>query len=272
MADEADAGNALVALIAAAVYPNGTSQPSALGAPASIMRGWPVPTVLDQAMSIGQVVISVFGQNGTEKNVTRFSRDWAQLIPAVETVTTTVVDNVLMLGGTVQTPQNVAVIVGDYPPSKISAIYPVQPGDTLATIATGIASLLTAQGVTVSTAGPVLTFAPNARVVARAGGYGTIVRELKRQERCFTITVWCNSPAQRDQVSPIIDIALARPENLRFADGTVGRLLYERTLVLDERQTVEIYRRDIQYRVEYPTIETQDATKILVVETDITAN
>ncbi|MEW9304550.1 hypothetical protein [Labrys neptuniae] len=272
MADEADAGNALVALIAAAVYPNGTSQPSPLGAPASIMRGWPVPAVLDQAMSTGQVVISVFGQNGTEKNVTRFSRDWAQLIPAVETVTTTVVDNVLTLGGAVQTPQNVAVIVGDYPPSKISAIYPVQPGDTVATIATGLATLLTAQGVSVSTAGPVLTFAPNVRVVAHAGGYGTIVRELKRQERCFTITVWCNSPAQRDQVSPIVDIALARPENLRFADGTVGRLLYERTLILDERQTVEIYRRDIQYRVEYPTIETQDATKILVVETDITPN
>jgi len=263
MADEADAGQALVNLVAAAAYPTGTGNPSALGSPARIFRGWPLPADLDADIKAGRIAISIFGQNGTERNVSRFPTDWVTLTPPVHTLTATVAGRTVTIGGTVQSPQNVAIILGDDPATSIKVIYPVQPGDTLTAIATGLVTLLTAAGVTASNVGAVITLPATAIITAKIGGYGTICRELKRQERLFVITLWCSTPAQRDQAAPIIDLALVKPENLLFADGTVGRLMYERTMVLDEKQTLNIYRRDLVYRVEYATIETQAGTEIL---------
>lgn len=263
MADESDVGNALVALVTAAAYPNGTGQASALGSPATVQRGWPVPKDLDTALKAGRIVISIFGQNGTERNTSRFSLDWQTLAPPVHTLTAAVAGNTVTIGGTIASPQNVAIILGDNPATAKIAIYPVQPSDTLTTIATGLAAILTMAGVTASSSGPVITLPAASIINTRIGGYGTVCRELKRQERSFMITLWCSTPAQRDQASPIIDVALIKPEYLLFADGTVGRLVYERTLILDEKQILQIYRRDIVYRVEYPTIETQAGTEIL---------
>lgn len=273
MADESDAGNALVALLTQAFYPNGTGVESLLGYPATIGRGWPTPAALKKQRETQQVIISVFGQNATERNVTRFSRDWKQLTEAIETVTATLVGNVMTFGGDTSKPQNVMILVGSLSEAvtRLSAVYAVQPGDTLTTIATALAGLLTGLGVVVSSAGPTLTFANTSTVEARIGGWASVAREIKRQERRFQITAWCKTPAQRDQVSPIIDLALSIPSFIRYADGTVGRILYERTMVLDEKQTLEIYRRDFIYCLEYPTIETKQATKILVVETQVEA-
>lgn len=263
MADESDVGQALVALVTAAAYPNGTGQASALGAPARIFRGWVLPADLDADLAAGRIAISIFGQNGTERNTSRFSLDWQTLTPPVHTLTAIVAGNTVTIGGAVASPQNVAILLGDNPATAKIAIYPVQPSDTLATIATGLAAILAMAGVVATSSGPVVTLPASSIINTRVGGYGTIARELKRQERSFMITLWCSTPAQRDQASPIIDIALIKPENLLFADGTVGRLAYERTLVNDEKQTLQIYRRDIVYRVEYPTIETQAGTEIL---------
>jgi hypothetical protein len=237
-----------------------------------IQRGWPVPGSLDAALAAGKITISIFGQNGTEKNTSRFQPDWVTLTPPAHTLTAVVAGRTVTIGGTVVSPQNVAVILGDNPAAAIAAIYPVQPSDTLTTIATGLAALLVAAGVTATSSGPVLTLPTTAIISTKIGGYGTVVRELKRQERCFTITLWCSTPAQRDQASPIIDLALVRPENLLFADGTTGRLCYERTLVLDEKQTLAIYRRDIVYRVEYPTIESAAGTEILTNVLNVTSH
>lgn len=263
MADESDVGSALVALVAAAAYPTGTGNPSALGSPAMIQRGWPVPASLDAALAAGKITISVFSQNGSERNVTRFPTDWVTLTPAVHTLTAAVAGNTVTIGGTVASPQNVLISVGDFPATMKTVVYAVQPGDSLTSIATGLAALLVAAGVAATSSGPVVTLPATAIITTKIGGYGTVVRELKRQERSFTVTLWCSTPAQRDVAGPVIDLALVKPENLLFADGTIGRLMYERTMILDEKETIGIYRRDIVYRVEYPTIEIAAGTEIL---------
>ena len=85
MADLIDVENALVTLIAATVYPNGTGQPSIVpgGAGVAIYPGWPLPADLDADMAAlgagtgGKLHISVYPRP-EEHNVTRFQKDWQQ--------------------------------------------------------------------------------------------------------------------------------------------------------------------------------------------------
>ena len=58
---------------------------------------------------------------------------------------------------------------------------------------------------------PAITIGPTGRLqAARVGGFGTIAKEVRRQERVMMITVWANAPALRDQIAAAVDVALAR--------------------------------------------------------------
>lgn len=265
MADESDVGNALVALIAQACYPTGLNNASAVGFPVTVQRGWPVPGAVDAALARGQVIVSIYGDNGSETNVTRFDRQWIPIYYPDHTLAVTISTTTVTISGTVASPQNVRIAVGTHRETQKVAIYAVQPTDTLTSIATGLAALLVTAGVAATSSGAVVTLpsTANGAVDASVGGYGTLARELKRQQRTFSICNWCKSPAQRDAVAPVLDIALSRLDWLSLADGSSGRLIYQRTLVLDEKQKLQIYRRDLQYRIEYATIETVQAPEVL---------
>lgn len=60
MADMTDVADALVTLIAAAMYPNGIGQPSVVETPIKVFQGWPTPQTLDKDFAAGVVDISVF--------------------------------------------------------------------------------------------------------------------------------------------------------------------------------------------------------------------
>jgi hypothetical protein len=253
MADISDVENALVALIADAIYPNGSTQASVINADLIVGRGWPVPEKLYDDLKAGKVTVSVYPQNGVERNTTRFTTDIHTLNIPAPTVTATISGQTITFTGSLPTPQNIGVIIGDFSPTAKTAIYPATSADTMITIAAGLAALLVTAGIAATASGPVLTLPATAIASASVGVFGTAWQELKRQERSIQVTLWCPTPAMRDLAAPLIDVALVQNEHLLLDDGSGARLVYQRTMISDERQTVEIYRRDLVYMVEYAT-------------------
>ncbi|OCJ12473.1 hypothetical protein A6U86_05475 [Rhizobium sp. AC27/96] len=254
MADISDVEKAIVTKVSAALYPNGTSQPSIITAPCKVMRGWPVPKQLDTDLDTGILTISVFPMP-MERNTTRFTTDLQTLNIPTPTITATISGQTITFAGTIGSTQNIGVTVGSWQSTSETVVYPATTSDTMTTVATGLAALLVGAGIAATSSGPVLTLPPSAIVTAAVGVFGTVWQEFKRQERAVMVSLWCPNPAMRDQAAPIIDLALVKNEHLLLPDGSGARMVYQRTMISDERQTLEIYRRDFVYMVEYGTNE-----------------
>lgn len=262
MADESDVEAALVLVAAGALYPNGTGQASALlnATPVRCYRGWPVEQNLKKDCALGVANVSVFARNGVERNVTRYPRDDQELSRGAKTLTATVNDQSITLGGTVTTPQNVVVQT-----HRASVAYAVQANDTLTTIATALATLLAALFPGTTNTGPVVTIPASAHagiVTARVGVQGVVGREVKRQDKSFQISLWAPTPEVRDSLAKTVDPALAALTFVALADGTKGWIRYEFTIVMDTPSEEGMYRRDLFYTVEYPTMTTEIVTEI----------
>ena len=257
MSDLSDVENVLVSTITQTVYPTGTSNPSIVTAPCKIFRGWPIPANLDTDLAAGTIDISIFPLQ-TEQKSTRYPKDWQELVnPGTPALTLTVSGATITVGGSPSSPLNAAALV-----NETGYVYPVQPSDTLTSIATALAALINVNTPATSS-GAVVTITGAHQLVARVGGVGSIIRETKRQKRSFQITFWCPNPALRDAIVPPVDQALADLEFLSLPDGSGGRLLYERSTVSDRVEREGLYRRDLIYSVEYPTTETQSAAQIV---------
>lgn len=264
MADEVDVENGIVAAINAAIYPGGPGTLSAAGVRVDIFRGWPTPIQQEDAKAQSYVNISVATRNGVEKALgSRYPRQWQTSVQPAHTLTATAAGSIITIGGTIATPQNVMVLIG---PRGGSFSYAVQPGDTLTSIASGLATLMAAQYPGTTSSGSTITVAnPNGIVTARVASTGTSLKEVKRQDKSFQIMVWAppspnagdDADALRTAVIKVIDPALAALTFLSFPDGSSGFIRYERTITLDLAQEEGLYRRDLFYWVEYPTVLTE---------------
>jgi hypothetical protein len=264
MADVSDVNNALVALIAQTLYPNGTSNPVSpiTNCQIKIFAGWPSSAQLDADLAAGNIQVSVFSGAVPEENTTRYTTDFKTLTPAAITLTATVdgTGTRATIGGTVSTPQNVALLVNGLP-----FVYAVQASDTLTSIAAGLATLVNAM-VPATSSGPVVTIAGAHSLIARVGGVGTSIQEISRQKRQFQISFWCPSPVLRDLAVPPVDVAFKARRFLTLVDGSAGRLIYEKTIFDDAPQKELLYRRDLFYWVDYGTTQTETDTAIVTIQ------
>ncbi|SOY56852.1 hypothetical protein [Cupriavidus taiwanensis] len=256
MAGLADVSNALVALIAQIAYPNGTSQPSITGQGVKVYAGWPVPAVLTADLKAGKAHVSVFPR--AVKYLQSAKSKWAALTAAEHTVTLTVAGQAVTVGGTISTPQNVSLWIDGhaYP-------YAVQTGDTLTTIATALAALISVDQPATS-AGAVVTIPGAKDISPRVGGMATRIRDVRRQDQEFLITVWANCHETREPLGDALDVALASRQRLTLPDGSFANL---RSRPLsnpwdDSGQKEGIYRRDLCCWVEYATTEVQEQYEV----------
>ncbi|PKN07935.1 MAG: hypothetical protein CVU73_11080 [Deltaproteobacteria bacterium HGW-Deltaproteobacteria-8] len=269
MADITDVFNALVSKSAQVLYPQGTGSPSSVGVPAIVYAGWPTASTLDddllklsKGLAAGKVHVSVFASD-IERNTTRYLRNWQTAIEAVQTLTAVILGQTITIGGTVATPQNVMAMV-----NRLPYVYPVQAGNTLSSIATGLAALIPGA----SSVGPVITVPSNAMLTAaRVGAAGTSVMEIRRQERIMMLTVWADSPAHRDAVAQALDIALEDTAFLTMPDQTAARLLYRASHIIDDKQKARLYRRDLLYSVEYATTLVENDMQITQTQLGVSA-
>jgi len=269
MADISDVENALVSLIEQIAYPTGTANPSVLlnaesqPVEVKVYRGWPIPANLDADVLADNIVnVSIYPM-GVERNTTRYGSDYETLPLPAPTLTLIAAPTTLTVGGTVSTPQNVAAIV-----NGIGYSYGVQPGDTLTSIATGLAALIN-EDTACTSSGPVITIPSAHSIVPRIGVVGTAYKEVKRQTRNIMISVWCPDPALRDAAGKLFDPVLADRNFITLADTTVCRFIYVSSPVTDGPEKETVYRRDFIYSAEYATVVPIIAPQITVIEVNV---
>jgi hypothetical protein len=275
MSDEVDVENSLVQLIANALYPTANyAQPSLAGVTVKVFRGWPTPQLQQQAIANSSVNVSVASRNGVERNVSRYPILAQTLAPAVHTLTTTVLNNTIVIGGTISTPQNVVVLVGQ----QFQTSYAVLVGDTLTSIAAAVAALINASFPGTTSSGTTITVPTGRQLIARVAGQGQIITETKRQEKSFQVTTWAppctdktkDADAWRNAVINVIDPVLSAIIRIALPDNTWGHIYYERTISLELAQAEGLYRRDLFYWVEYGTTITANAFEIGTAQTQVT--
>lgn len=258
MADLSDVSNMLVGQIAAYLYPNGTSNPisPAVGFPVKVFAGWPQPEALTQDLAAGIGYISVYPLP-TEKILPSTLRDWRLLSMPPATIAAAVSGQSITLSGTTQTGQNVAVIVDGK-----NYVLAVQESDTLASIASALATLISVDQAATSS-GAVLTIPGAHAIAARVGAVGTMIRELRRQRKIFQISAWANCYSERDQLGQAVDQALMPLERADLPDGSMAVFHYQSSRQDDSQQKQRIYRRDLLYAIDYSTTQTTDGTSVV---------
>ncbi len=262
MADLSDVQNVLVGQIAATLYPNGTSQASAVSAACRVGPGWPTAATLDPDLANGVVNISVYPAN-IERDTTRYLREWQKVGETPPTVTLAVSGNTVTVGGSLPTPaivQNVAVMIG----SQGGFSYAVQASDTLTSIASALATLIAQQFPGTTSNGDVITVNSTLPLTARVGGASTVGMELRRQLRVFRVVIWSPTPTLRDAVAGLLDPLFADTAFLTMPDGFAARLKYHSSSLVDMQEKANLYRRDLLYSVEYATTKSQQVSDVIV--------
>ena len=247
MADQSDVETALVKMVSAALYPNGTSAASSPGPDCQIYRGWPNSVALDADLAAGKINVTIFPGGGTCHTTTRYAEQWTGA-PAQPTLTVAVDGTSVSFAGTANVGHVAGILV-----DGTSYAYRTQAGDTPQSVAANLASLARGDSI-VHLSNSTLTIAGAGNLLARVVADASVHQEVRRQEQGFRVTCWCPTPTARDVVATAVDQALSTQRFIALSDGTSGRLTYAGNTVYDQSQNARLYRRDLTYNVEYPTI------------------
>ncbi len=186
---------------------------------------------------------------------------------ASPTITLTEGAATLTVGGAVPspfTPHNVAALIGNDP-----FIYAVQQGDTLTSIATGLATMIAAKYPGTTSSGSAISLPAGVQArAARVGTTGIVTAEWERQAQIFQITVWTPDPATRKTIGNALKVALARIAFITMPDGFGARIRYQRSVLIDEAEKVRVYRRDFYYEIEYATTVTEQIATVVAVKVE----
>jgi hypothetical protein len=264
MADMTDVADALVGIILAAVYPFGTGQPPAGGVPAKIYQGWPEPQKLKADLAAKIANVSVF-PSANVKITTRHFPEWQQLVAPAPTITATAAATTVTLAGAVTLPQAVCLIVDGQ-----DFAYGLQAGDTLTSIAATLAALVNASQPA-SAAGAVITIPAARRIAARVVANGTSAKEVAREQRVFTVSIWADCFDNREPLAKVITPALANLTRLNLPDGTVATCEYAGSQQIDSEQMQGVFRRDVSVSIDYGTIVTRTDNQVGIVQTNLSA-
>ena len=253
MADISDVEAALCSLVERAIYPNGTTQPSLSNSLVKIYRGWPTNRALNADLAAGTQTVTVFSKENSTKDTSRYRRVWRTVSEVSPTLTVTCSGDTASFGGAGGAGQTAGLAV-----AGVAYSWAVSATDTPTTVAAGFAGIIpgaTCAGNAVTVSG--------AQVSGRVVGSGTAIMETRRQEQGIMIAVWCPTPAGRDLLASSVDNSLSDIDWFALPDGTVGRLRYHDTYETDASENANLYRRNLDYVVEYPTTMVMTGSQML---------
>ncbi len=256
MADLSDVEAALVNSATQALYPQGVANPSSVGAPVRIFRGWPLAALLEQDLSAGVSNVSVFSVPGTGRDTTRWS-PVVEVTPGLPTLTVQTLGTSATFGGLGGVGQVAGLLVDETP-----FVYRSVTGDTAILVAAVLAEAVRATRACWLSASTI-TVPQAVKLSGRVAADGSTLTEWTRQAQDFRITAWCSNPTQRDQLCSIIGGALAMSAFVTLADGSAGRVRYRTSASVDDHQDAKQYRRDLIYEVEYGTTVTTNSAAML---------
>lgn len=243
MADISDVETALCRMVETIIYPAGLTQPSISGTIVKIYRGWPSNQSLNSDLTDGIMTVTVFSREHGSRDTSRYPRNWRTVSQTSPTLLVDVQGDTVSFGGAGGAGQTVGVTV-----DGVAYSVTLAATDTPTSVVLAFAGMIF--GATV--VGKSLTVS-GARVTARIIGSGTAMMETRRQEQGIMIAVWCPTPMGRDLLASSIDNGLSDIDWLDLADGTVARVQYHETFETDVSQNANLYRRDLNYLIEYPT-------------------
>lgn len=253
MADISDVEAALCTLIEEAVYPNGAGEASATGTVVKIYRGWPTNRALNSDLANNYQTVTVFSREHSTRDTSRYGRQWRTIALISPTLTLSIENDIALFGGTGGAGQTAGLMV-----NGIAYSVALTANDTPSTVALAFGAMIPGAVVveaTVQMAG--------ARLNGRVVGSGTAIMETRRQEQGIMVSIWCPTPASRDLLASVVDNSLANIDWFGLSDGTVARLQYRETFETDSSENANLYRRNLDYLVEYPTTLTISASQLL---------
>lgn len=266
MADISDITAYLKAQALAAVYPNGTSQPSVANMDVAIMEGWPLANALEndirglmvdpsdptQSRTISRpggprANVSIFPTAGSPMVYQILNKTYT-ITPAAINMTFTLSNDVITVSGEPAVGEYLTVIADD------SHVYS-RSGSTAAEILYSIAGDAQADYPEASSTATTLTIPGTFSLVVRQGGVATLGRVINRQKHCVMVTVWAPTQSARTALAKAIDNVIKQTIKPTMPDTSQAIITYARTYVADDQQTVTIYRRDLVYDAEFATVE-----------------
>lgn len=254
--------NSIATLVDSVVYPSGHLMPSITGNLVRIVIGYPISEQLDNDVAAGIAQIRVFPIGKSDKNTTRFPKIWNTVNISAPTLTSTVLNNTITIGGSVSVPQAVLVNL-----NGTLYGYSVILTDTTSTIASALAALIpgaSAIANVITITGAILKL--TASVVVN----GQSAKEIKRQVKIFYVSIYAPTPDQRDILGDAVDVVLGNVERLDFQDTTQAIIVYKGADEIDIFEKNIIYERDLLYTVEYPTMIYQEDTVIEGIDLNLT--
>ena len=265
MADISDVEQAVVATVTDILYPAGSTQSSIIGALCRIYRGWPNSSTLNADLAAGLVNITAGTDNDSGRTTTRYLAQWQFKSFPPGTVASANGQTVTISGSPAPGDVVGAMIDG------MTFAYRVQAGDSPAIVAAHITQLVLATRIA-SLRGSTITVPGAKSVIARAVCDGAASFESRCQEKDLRIICWCPTPPVRDALTSAIDVAISGMGFLTLPDGSQARILYRNTASYDQAQNALLYRRDLIYMVEYPTIVSIQQPSMLFGASDLNSN
>jgi hypothetical protein len=265
MADISDVEQAIAGAITDVLYPGGASQSSIIGVLCRIYRGWPNGPTLNTDLTAGAVNVTVITDNDSGKTTTRYLPEWRTNVVAPGTVAS-VIGQKISISGSPEVGDLVGALI-----DGTSFTYRVQKGDTSDQVASNITQAIQAthfanvQGTTITVHGAT-------SITARTVRDHSSTFESRRQEKDVRVVCWCPSPLVRDSISGAIDYGLGQIHFLPLSDGTSARVVYRNTSSYDQAQNALLYRRDLVYTIEYPTVTIVQQPSMLFGACDINGN
>lgn len=229
------------------LYPGGTSQSSIVGVLCRVYRGWPNTPTLNADLAGGVVNVSVVTDNVAGKTTTRYLSEWRS-VTVLPGASATANDQMISISGSPLLGDLVGVLI-----DGSAYTYRVKEGDTTDQIAAEIKQAIQGNRPA-SIWGTSITVPGATTITARVVCDNRSTFESRRQEKDVRVICWCPSPLIRDSVAAAIDYAVNQVDFLRLSDGTHARVVYKNTETYDQGQNALLYRRDIVYAIEYPTV------------------
>lgn len=280
---------------AAAIYPNGTSQPSIAPIPVGFTKpmdvviyiGWPIAQQLDLDMA-GQMLVPgnpsappIARPNGPRAHVSvnphgHSSKSPFQILDKVYTIAPAAIHLAVTSSGTPGALDTQVTItgtpaVGEFVTIEADGSVFSQTGSTAAAV---LSALLT-QAQTVFPAaslnGSTLSIPALYQFVVRQGGVGTLGKVTHRQCQGFTIAIWAPDHHSRSVIADAIDVLLKETIVATMPDTSEARITYRRMFQTSEMQNQTIYRRTLFYDAEYATLQQFPGTTVTTVTGTIAA-
>ena len=265
MADISDVEQAVANTVTSILYPAGTIESSILGLFCRIYRGWPNSATLNADLSAGSVNVTVVSDNESGRITTRYLPEW-YTTPSIPGVAGSVTGQTLIISGTPSAGDVVGVMV-----DGAAYAYRIVAGDTPGLVAANLSGLIQANRPSL-VQGPTVNIPGANTIEVRVVRDCSASYESRRQEKDVRIICWCPTPSIRDLVAAALDAAFNEMSFLVLPDDTSARIIYRSTASYDQSQNALLYRRDLLYTVEYPTVTIIEQPSMLFGASGINGN